>query len=441
MAAITFSGLSSGIDSASLITQLVTAEKVPATLLQTQQSNLASQKGIVDDLNTQVAALGSLADGMSLESDVQFRTATASDSHVTVAASGDATATSHDVRVLQTAQSQVVSSRTFPTDVAGMLGTGGMTIQNGTGTPTSISWDSTDTLESIASKINDAKTGVGASVLFDGSTYRLMVTASQTGVANAATFTDSGDSLAMSDPTNVKVQAKDASIMLDGVQVTRPTNVFDDALSGVTITAVSAQAASDPDTSVGVQVDGSTIASTLGTLVTAYNAIMTSINNQLNYTGTTAGNDTLFGDSTLRGLKGTLDQIATSKFGSTSMSDLGLTIDKTGILSLDTTQLNTTLAANPNAVSDLFVTGGLSNALTSMTSGYSEPGDGILTMKSQGMTDQTTNLQTQIDQINANATALQTRLQAQFSALEATMSALNSQSTYINKIFAQPTTA
>src|SRR5215475_6976746 len=101
MAAISFSGLGSGLDTSSLISQLVSVEKQPAQLLQAQQSNLASQKQIVDSLSSSVSALGDLVGGMTLSSDVQFRTATTSDSHVSVAVSSAAVATTHDVRVDQ----------------------------------------------------------------------------------------------------------------------------------------------------------------------------------------------------------------------------------------------------------------------------------------------------------------------------------------------------
>ncbi len=434
MTAVTFSGLASGLDTSSLISQLVAAEKVPEQQLQSEQSDLSAKKSIVDNLSTTVASLGSLMGGMTLSSDVQYRTASASDAHVTVAASGDATATAHDVRVDQLAKSQVTTSRTFASAGAGVLGDGGLTIQTGTGTPANVTWSATDTLADVASKINDAKAGVSASVLYDGSSYRLVVSADQTGTTNAATFTDSGDSLDLSDPANVQVAAQDAKVTIDGIQVTRPTNIIDDALNGVTITAVSAQAATDPDTTLTVSVDHDAIKSQLGLLVNDYNGIISAINQQLTYTGTTAGTDTLFGDSTLQQLKSTMDSIATKSFGGMTMSDLGLTFDKTGVLSLDDTTLDAKLDANPNALNDLFVTGGLSQSFVDMSNAYTEAGDGILTSKSQGFTDESTQLQSQIDQIESNATALQTRLQDQFNALEATMSKLNSQASQVSSI-------
>jgi len=431
---ITFSGLSSGIDSTSLISQLVAAEKQPETTLRGDQNNLASQKQSVDLLASAVAGFGDFADSMSLSAATQFRTATTSDSHVTVAVSGAAAATAHTVRVEQTARAQVVSSRTFATSAAGVLGDGAVTFQTATGTPATVVWSAADSLADIAAKITGSKAGVTASVLYDGSTYRLMVHSAQPGVANAATFTDAGDSLGLSDPANVKATALDAKALIDGVEVTRPTNVIDDALTGVTITAVSAQGATDPDTQVGVSLDTTAAGAKLNTLVNTYNSVMTKINDQLTYTGTTKGADTLFGDSTLQQLQGAMTSLITQGFGGNTLDGLGISIDKTGVMSLDSTKLGTALAAKPNALDDLFVAGGLSGALRDLDNTYTRAGDGVLTVKSQGMTDRSTDLQKEIDQIDSNATALQTRLQAQFTALEATMSQFQSQASYISKI-------
>ena len=432
--AITFSGLSSGIDSSSLITQLVAAEKQPERPLMAQQSNLASQKQIVNLLSSAMSDFGTFADSMSLKSGTQFRASTTSDSHVSVAVSGDASASTHAVRVDQLARAQVVSSKTFPADVAGMLGTGGVTFQTGTGVATSVSWGATDTLESIASKINGSNAGVAASVLYDGSSYRLMVNASKTGTTNAATFTDNGDGLGLGDAANVKVPPQDAKVTIDGFQVTRPTNVIDDALTGVTITAMSAQAATEPDTQVAVTLDTAAAAAKLGSFVSSFNNIMGKLSTQLTYTGTTAGADTLFADSDLEGLQNRMTSMVSQRFGGTTLDGLGLSIDKTGIMTLDSSKLTTALAKDPDTLAKLFVTGGFSSALRSLDNSYTEAGDGIFTNKIKGMTDQTASIQKQIDSYDANAAALQTRLQAQFTALEATMSAFSAQSTTISAL-------
>ena len=108
-----------------------------------------------------------------------------------------------------------------------------------------------------------------ASVLFDGTSYRLMVASTGTGTAAAAHFTDSGDSLGLSSAANIKVPAQDAIATIDGVDVTRGTNVIDDAVAGVTFTLVSPHAVSDASAQVTVALDSDTLKSKLASFVSA----------------------------------------------------------------------------------------------------------------------------------------------------------------------------
>ena len=235
MTAVTFTGLSSGIDTASLVTQLVAAERAPANNLTGRQSDLATQKTIVGNLSSALAALGTAVRGLDLPGEVQPRKATASDGHVTAAASSGALATVHAVRVEQLARSQITSSRTFDSAGPGVLGDGSVTITTGTKTAT-ISYTGADSLADIAARINGAGVAASASVLFDGTSYRLVVASTGTGTAAAAQFADDGDGLALSDPDNIKVHARDAKAEIDGVEVTRASNVIADAVPGVTFT-------------------------------------------------------------------------------------------------------------------------------------------------------------------------------------------------------------
>lgn len=448
MTAITFTGLASGIDTASLVTQLVAAERSPVDAITTQQSDLSSQKSILASLSSSLAALGTVAQGMNLASELQPRTAVSSDANVSVAASSGAATTVHDVFVQQLARGQITSSRTFTSPDAGALGTGSLSITTGTATQ-SISYGATDSLSDIADKINSAGAGATASVLFDGKTYRLMVAATATGTAAAPQFAETGDGLGLSDPTNVKIPAQDAIATIDGVDVTRGSNVISDAVSGLTLTllaphaataATATTAATHASSSVTVGLDTGSLTSKLNSLVSAYNAVNSALHVQLDYTGTQKGTDTLFGDSTLRQLQGALGSIMSSGYGPSTASAntlgaIGLTRATDGSLTLDTTKLTSALATNPNAISDLFVTGGLATAMTTMTDAYSRAGDGMLATKAQSLTSESTQLQTQADQINARADALQIQLQAQFTALETSMSNLKSQSAYLTSIF------
>lgn len=431
MSAVSFSGLASGIDTGALIDKLVAAEKTQATAYQTQQSTLSSQQNVVDALTSSMSSLGSLARDLKLPSSLQMRTASSSDSHVSVAVSGTATSSVHSVRVNSTAAAQVATSRTFSSADAGAVGDGSVQI-TGNGTTATVSYSATDSLASIASKINDSKTGVTASVLYDGSQYRLVVASQKSGTANAATFVDSGDSLGLA--SNISVPARNASLTVDGVTISRPTNVIDDALPGVTITANSAQNATDPDSAVTVANDVTSLTAKLQSFVTAYNSVAGAISAQSTYNAAATSQSALFGDSTVRQLQSAMSRLATSQYNGADLSQLGLSIDRDGLMTLDSTKLSTALTANPNAISDMFVTNGFGKAVSDLSDVYTQAGDGVLTAKSKGLQDRFKLLQDQIDQINDNADALQTRLETQFSKLEQAMSDLNSQKSYIASI-------
>src|ERR1041384_5331208 len=187
MTAVTFSGLSSGLDTSALVKQLVAAERAPADVVASRQSDISSHKSIVSSLSSALAALGTAARGMDQASELQPRTAASSDAHVTVAASSGAAATVHDVRVQQLARGQITASREFTSQDAGVLGTGSLTIGVGDAAKT-IEYGSTDSLADIASKINNSGAAASASVLFDGTSYRLMVASTATGTAAAPAF-------------------------------------------------------------------------------------------------------------------------------------------------------------------------------------------------------------------------------------------------------------
>src|ERR1043166_9575796 len=258
MTAVSFTGLASGIDTASLVSQLVAAERAPAAAIAGHQSDLNTQKSIVGSMSAALAALGTAVRGRDIPGEVQPPKASSSDGHVTVAASSGAIATVHDVRVLQLARGQITGSRTFTSSGAGVLGTGSVTITTGTTTKT-VNYGASDSLADIASKINGAGVAASASVLFDGTSYRLMVASTGTGTAAAAHFTDSGDSLGLSSAANIKVAAQDAKATIDGVDVTRSTNVIDDAVAGVTFTLVSPHAVSDASAQVTVALDSDSL--------------------------------------------------------------------------------------------------------------------------------------------------------------------------------------
>jgi len=439
MGAITFGGLVSGLDTASLVEKLVSIERDSTKALSTKQSDLNTQKSIVASLNTAVAAFATAIKGLDLASEGRPLTATSSDSKIGVAVSSSATAGLHDLRVKSLAASKVVQSKAFSSrDTAGIVGNGGVNITVN-GTTKSVSWGSTDTLDGIASKINSADAGVTASVVDVSGTgsFRIVVTAKDSGTAAAPTFSDTGGAANRLDfavAGNVKVAAADAVVNVDGIDITRSKNVITDALTGVTLTLNAIHDTADPSNRTTVATDQKSLTEKVKAVVTAYNSINSALHVQLDYTGTKKGTNTLFGDSTLRQLQQQLGTIMSNSYGSTgstTLSAIGITRDRTGAMTLDESKLAAAVASDSNAVNSLFIDNGFAAAVTTMTDSYTLSGTGVFAAKTQSLTDRSSVLQTQIDRINRSADDLQERLEKQFNALEQAMSSLTSQSSQL----------
>jgi flagellar hook-associated protein 2 len=156
---------------------------------------------------------------------------------------------------------------------------------------------------------------------------------------------------------------------------------------------------------------------------------------QLDYTGTKKGTNTLFGDSAMRQLQGALGSVMSADYGGTTLGAIGLTRGKDGALTLDQAKLTSALAKNPNAVDNLFVTGGFASAMTTMTDAYTRTGDGILATKTKSLTTRFGSLQSQADRINRRADSLKVQLEKQFTALEKAMTMLKGQSSFLSATF------
>ncbi|MGD0821527.1 MAG: flagellar filament capping protein FliD [Desulfomonilia bacterium] len=204
------------------------------------------------------------------------------------------------------------------------------------------------------------------------------------------TLTPSNSSLNLgtfSDPTKIRsrqiVAGADATITLDGNTITRNTNQISDVIAGTTISLVGA----DPNSTITLNItqDTSGIESKISDFVSKYNALMTEITNQFTYTPstsssssttTTATTPPLFGDSTLQSIKWTIrNTILSGVTGVNSTLNtlglVGINLDQTGQLSINSTKLEGYLQTNFNDVVNLFAAQGSStnNNLTYIGSG------------------------------------------------------------------------
>ena len=217
--------------------------------------------------------------------------------------------------------------------------------------------------------INAANAGVRASIINDGSGFRLAIGSGSTGSANSlritvadddTTHTDtSGLSQLAYDPTTAAgagknleqtAAAQDALLRIDGISVAKPANIVDDAISGVSLTL--AKLTTGTPVTVTVAPDPAQVKNALDTLVATYNSFQSSIRNLTGFNAQTRTGGLLSGDATARELMTTLKSALTSAIpgltGSpSSLTQIGLSFQQNGSLALDTSIFNKQFT-NPN---------------------------------------------------------------------------------------------
>src|SRR3979411_1792823 len=113
---VTFTGLSSGIDTGSIVTQLIAVESAPKTLLMQQQAVTNLQNADYAALSTKLYTLKSAADALrSFSLYAGSPTATSADtSKLTASATSAAAASSYNVVVSNVARAAVSQQTTTP---------------------------------------------------------------------------------------------------------------------------------------------------------------------------------------------------------------------------------------------------------------------------------------------------------------------------------------
>jgi flagellar hook-associated protein 2 len=421
-------GLGSGINDSSIISQLVAIQTIPLTSMQTQSANISSASSTITQFSSLMSSLSSAAQALADPTQYASYTGSSSSSSVVASTTSSAQAGTYNVSVSQLAQAQLSFSapQSSSTAALGMSGTLGFTMGS---TTKSFTVNSGDSLATIASEISSSGLGVSASVVYDGSKYRLQVQGNGTGAVNAFNFSESGFSLGLSDASNTYQAAQDAKATVDGNPVTSSTNQISGAIPGVTLALTSTTTS---PTTVTVASDSSSIETKIQAFVTAYNNVVSTGHTDAGYGSTAATNTLLTGD---HGIQTSLNQLSSLVTGTVAGADLnfsdlstaGVTFNNNGTLTFDQSTFQSAILSDPSGVEKLFVTdpstgsngimGKISTAIASLSTGAGSV-----------LQSETTAFQTRITSITSNETALQARIaqyqttmQQEFEAMDQTV--------------------
>lgn len=377
MANISSLGIGSGVLTSELVDQLVKAERAPTDKRLEQKT---------ERTQALISAYGKLRSAVTelrlpmrqLSAPDNLKAFSASSSNEDIAVSVDSTKANrgtYSIDVTSLASAQALASRdVFADRDKTSVGQGTMTLSVGDKI-TNITIDSSnDTLQGLANAINDSDAGVSAGVIDTGSGFQLVLSADETGTANSVSISVTGDSAGTdTDDQGLSrfafnasmdagaglqetIAASDAVMSINGVQVTRSTNTFENVIDGLTFD-ISATGTS----TVKVEQDLGAVADRVKGFVEKFNSLQSTIDSLAGFNAESGSGSLLTGDRVIRGIQNQLRQVLTrvvpglENASVRSLADVGITTNfETGELDFDRAKFMDQLKANPDDVTALF---------------------------------------------------------------------------------------
>ncbi len=479
MATISSAGIGSGLDVNSIVTQLVALEKQPLAGLQNKAKLEQNQISEFSKIQSQFSALADAASAMASTTAWGARNASSSNSSaatISVTAGTDATSFTLDIDALAKAQSTTSGAIAHGATV----GAGTMTIDLGTWSsgPTSfqagastvsITVSDTDTVATLAKKINDKNPGVVATSFFDGTSDRLLIRSKDTGVAAGFRIQTSETDGTNADETGLSRFAYDpeagaygmaaaglavqsgeqAKARINGLAITSDSNTLSSNIPGVTIKLLATTTTNynnvggtevKSPVSLTVSEDVTQAVKNISNLVDAYNAVSKNISDLTKYDAATKTTGLFQGDSSILAMQSMLRKmVGSSTTGSvySRLSDVGIEMQRDGTLLMNTTKLSAA-ANNGTELQKLFYQ---EKNLDPLTTGFAQKfkafgtdllaWDGSVTTKAAALKKQLDSNATEQTRVNDRAAAVEARLRKQYSALDARMASLTALNAYV----------
>ncbi len=453
-------GITSGINFDQLVSQLMAIEMVPLQRLQQR----------IEDYNQKISAVGTLTSVLSTlkdavkdlrDTELLGMTATSSDMTVLSAtATPSASEGTYRIVVNRLAQAQSLYSETFtsenePVADLSVSPQQRLKIQVGSSEPITITIDSSNnTLAGIRDAINDSALPLRASVVNDGTGYRLILTATNTGASNTITVQVDEDNdgvfeeASETDATGLSrlafnpgsydqdgnpqggvqqmlqsIAARDAEVVVDGLTVTRSSNSISDLITGVTINLL--KESNGQSLTLTISEDNQTLRNKLNAFVSAYNQLVATAGN---LKGTKDNQGPLYTEALLSRITSSLRDITVREFNGRTLVSLGITHDRQGNLQFDESVLEDVLSESPDEVIETIHD--MAEEFYSMLDNYLSE---IIPAKTEGLQSSKRYLQERADSMELRLQMIEEGLRQRFYLLEQTLARLQNESNYVSQ--------
>lgn len=444
--AISSLGVGSGLNLSGIITSLMQVEQQPMIALQKKQASVQTRISALGTLSDTLTALQTAAKGL-IPSDAQtagdkftsFKATSSDSSAATVTASAGAMVSSYTLKNITLATAEQVRKDQSALSIPGS-GTGTLSIKVGSGTSVDVSVTGASSLSDIAKAINSAKADVTASVINDGTTNHLIISAKNTGASNTISITGSAGwegfnykpTTATGDINSWTQQqgAVSASVDVNGLTVHSESNTLGSStIPGLTINLLKESATG---TTLSITQDStSSITAALNSFIKAYNDAVTSMKNLGAYNETTKVGAALQGDSTLRSAQSQVVGFLLTPQGSgpyKALADLGVSLQKDGTLKLDagtsttTNKLTKAIETDFSAVANL-----VSSVGSAFSSGLEQliGSSGSINSVQESAKERIKALERQQEALQLRLDRVEARYTKQFSALDTLVSNMN----------------
>jgi flagellar hook-associated protein 2 len=298
-------------------------------------------------------------------------------------------------------------------------------------------------LTALAAKINELKSGVTASTVYDGLGYRLSLTVDNAGSANQL-LVDAGATGFQFEETS---KAQDALLLYGnlsnpgaGVLLSSPDGKFAGAIGGADVTV---KAASDTPVTVSIQQTNSAVVDTIKDIVDSYNSLRSDLGKLTAFDSEASTTGLLFGTNEALAVDSRLSQALTSRYfglgNLQSLEQVGLSVDKDGTLSFDDAKLNAAFAKDPDGVEKFFndAQNGVAVKIADVVDRLAGK-DGLLSNRSDSMKDTIKANQDRLDKYDDSLSRQQDRLFAQFYQLETVIANLQNNLSTIQNLQVLP---
>ena len=446
MAGFSVGGLATGLDTKTMIKQLMAVERNAQNAPKRRKYQADQRAQAMSDLINLMKDVQTAAEKVDTVEEASAVTATSADTDkFTVTGDGNAIPNNYTLAIAQLARAQKDTS-TLGTSLTSSVDHGTYSIQiEGEGAVDIVIDGTNDTLADFITAINSADAKVTASTVFDGTNYTLMITGEESGKevryssSNGAKWSNidgNGNGLATYE-THL-----DAMFTMDGIPIMSDSNEITSAVTGLTINLVATHEFDEqgvPTTTTTLSVAADTVKT--GENIEGLTAIIgkTMANLTKTMKSSKDGAGILAFDSTARMLRGAIsDALVQPQSGNTgkysSLTMIGIGQDRYGAMTFDKDEFAAALAADKDGVMDLITgTDGLAARFKTMTDDYTLT-EGFLTSRKTMYDARSEDIKKAIEKMEERVLSYEKRIKHQFAQLEMMVSGLSQQSAALSSL-------